>query len=135
MANPEDVPGISRLLARWRDEEATLKERLQQARGEGGLMPESLAIMARIDQLLDHLNEVDREKLAFAIHQTVKRVTLRRTRLGYGRYRVTLWDGVIEMRDDLGPKGTIPLTDEGPAPRSSTRAVFATLCTTPGLCR
>jgi DNA invertase Pin-like site-specific DNA recombinase len=112
LANPEDVPGISRLLARWRDEEARLKEKLQQARGEGGPTPESLAIMARIDQLLDHLNEADREKLAFAIRQTVKRITLRRTRLGDGRYRVTLWDGAIELRDDLGSKGTIPLTDD-----------------------
>ena len=25
---------------------------------------------------------------------------------------MTLWDGVIELRDDLGLKGTIPLTDD-----------------------
>jgi DNA-binding IclR family transcriptional regulator len=112
LANPEDVPGVSRLLAGWRDEETKLKEKLQQARGEGGPTPESLAIMARIDHLLDHLSEADREKLAFAIRQTVKRITLRRTRLGDGRHRVTLWDGAIELRDDLGPKGTIPLTDD-----------------------
>ncbi len=112
LANPEDVPGISRLLAGWRDEEAKLKEKLRQARGEGGPTPESLAVMARLDQLLDHLTEADREKLAFAIRQTVKRITLRRTRQGAGRHRVTLWDGVIELRDDLGPKATIPLTDD-----------------------
>lgn len=112
LANPEDVPGVSRLLAGWRDEEARLKEKLRQARGEGGLTPESLAVIARIDQLLDHLSEADREKLAFAIRQTVKRIALRRTRLADGRRRVTLWDGVIELRDDLGPKATIPLTDD-----------------------
>ena len=112
LANPEDVPGISRLLAGWREEHAKLKEKLQQARGEGGPTPESLAIMARLDQLLDHLSEADCEKLAFAIRQTVTRITLRRTRLGDGQHRVTLWDGAIELRDDLGAQGTIPLTDD-----------------------
>ncbi|MCL6503310.1 MAG: hypothetical protein K6T86_11535 [Pirellulales bacterium] len=68
--------------------------------------------MARIDQLLDHLSEADGERLASAIRQTVKQITLRRTRLGGGRCRVTLWDVAIELRDDLGPKGTIPLTDD-----------------------
>jgi len=28
------------------------------------------------------------------------------------RYRVALWDGGSELRDDLGPKATIPLTDD-----------------------
>jgi hypothetical protein len=68
--------------------------------------------MARIDQLLDHLSEVAGERLASAIRHTVKQITLRRTRLGGGRCRVTLWDGAIERRDDLGTKGTIPLTDD-----------------------
>ncbi len=73
--------------------------------------------MARLDQLLHHLTEADCEKLAFALRQTVKRITLRRTRLADGRHRVTLWHGLIELCDDLGPKATITLThDDLPSP-------------------
>jgi hypothetical protein len=64
--------------------------------------------MARIDQLLDHLSEVAGERLASAIRHTVKQITLRRTRLGGGRCRVTLWAVAIELRDDLGPEGDYP---------------------------
>jgi DNA invertase Pin-like site-specific DNA recombinase len=63
LANPEDVPGISRLLAGWRDEETRLKSQLRQAQGEGPPSPEALEIIARIDQLLDDLSQADREKL------------------------------------------------------------------------
>lgn len=54
--------------------------------------------MAKMDQLLKRLSEANREKLAFALRQTVKRITLRRERLSDGRYAVTLWDGVIGER-------------------------------------
>ncbi|MEZ6098702.1 MAG: hypothetical protein R3E01_06995 [Pirellulaceae bacterium] len=68
--------------------------------------------MNRLDDLLARLDEADREKLAFAIRQTVKRITLRRERRHNDRYRITLWDGVFELRDDLGVVGVIPLTDD-----------------------
>ena len=55
---------------------------------------------------------MDREKLAFALRQTVKRITLRRERRTKGPYKITLWDGVIELRDDLGLRATIHLTDD-----------------------
>ncbi len=71
-----------------------------------------MAVMARLDQLLDHLTETDRRKLALAIRQTAERSTLWRTRLGNGQPRVTLWHGVIELRDDLEPKATIELTQD-----------------------
>jgi hypothetical protein len=76
-----------------------------------------MAVMNRLDDLLSRLDEADREKLAFAIRQTVKRITLRRERRRNDRYRITLWDGVIELRDDLGVVGVIQLThDDVPSP-------------------
>jgi hypothetical protein len=81
--------------------------------------PEAMQIMARLDQLLKRLSEANREKLAFALKQTVKRITLRRERRGVGKNRITLWDGMIELRDDLGLRATIPLTDDDiPSPGS-----------------
>lgn len=112
LANPEDIPGISKLLAGWREQEANIKEKLRQARGEDAPSPEALEVIGRLDELLERLSEADREKLSFAIRQTVKRITLRRERRGDGKQRITLWDGVIELRDDLGVAGVIPLTDD-----------------------
>lgn len=112
LANPEDIPGISKLLAGWREQEANLKDKLRQARGEGAPSPEALEVIGRLDELLERLSEADREKLSFAIRQTIKRVTLRRERRHKNGYRVTMWNGVIELRDDLGIFGVIPLTDD-----------------------
>lgn len=113
LADREDIPGITKLLAGWREQESTLKDKLRQANGQHAPSPEAMAVMNRLDDLLARLDEADREKLAFAIRQTVKRVTLRRERRGVGtRHRITLWDGVVELRDDLGVAGVIPLTDD-----------------------
>jgi len=112
LANPEDIPGISKLLAGWRDQETQLKDKLRQARGDQAPSPEALEVIGRLDELLERLSEADREKLSFAIRQTVKRITLRRERRGNGKHRITLWDGVIELRDDLGVSGMIPLSDD-----------------------
>lgn len=85
---------------------------MRQARGDQAPSPEALEVIGRLDELLERLSEADREKLSFAIQQTVKRITLRRERRGTGKHRITLWDGVIELRDDLGVSGMIPLSDD-----------------------
>ncbi len=112
LADPADVPGITKLLAKWRKEESQLKEKLRAIQGEQAPSPEAVEVIGRLDELLECLSEADREKLAFAIRQTVKRVILRRQRRSNGKHRITLWDGVIELRDDLGIAGTIPLSDD-----------------------
>ncbi len=112
LADPADVPGITKLLSKWRKEESQLKEKLCVIQGEQAPSPEAVEVIGRLDELLECLSEADREKLAFAIRQTVKRVILRRERRSNGKHRITLWDGVIELRDDLGVAGTIPLSDD-----------------------
>lgn len=112
IASRDDMPGISRLLAGWRDEEAELKEKLEQAHGEGTISPQAIQIMAHLDELMTRLSEANREKLAFAIRQTVKQITLRRERRGDGKHRITLWDGEIELREELGTNATLTLTDD-----------------------
>jgi DNA invertase Pin-like site-specific DNA recombinase len=112
LADAADIPGITRLLAGWREQEAALKLKLQREQGEQAASPEALVILDRLDLLIGSLSEANREKLAFAVRQTVKRITLRRERRGSGKHRVTLWDGVIELRDDLGIEAVIPLADD-----------------------
>ena len=123
LAEREDIPGISRLLAGWRETESGLNDQLRAANGQHAPSPEAIEIISKLDKLLDRLGEADREKLAFAIRQTVKRISLRRERRGSGRHRTTMWDGVIELRDDLGVTGVIPLTDDDIPSPGSWRAV------------
>ncbi len=112
LADRNDIPGITRLLAGWRDRESELKEQLRRAHGQQAPTAEALAIINRLDDLLIHLGEGDREKLQQAIRQTVKRITLRRERR-YGKsWRITLWDGVIELRDEFGIDAVLHLTDD-----------------------
>ena len=98
----EDGPGVSRLLTQWRAEEGQLKEKVEHARRENVLSPEAIEVLDPLDELLNCLSEADQEKLAFAIRQTVKRINLRRERRSKGRHRITMSDGVIELRDELG---------------------------------
>jgi hypothetical protein len=112
LAAREDVPGVTRLLVGWRDQEAQLREKMRQATGRQAPSPEALEVLGRLDELLEDLDQADREKLAFAVRQTVKRITLRRERRGDGKHRITLWDGAIELRDELGVGAVIPLADE-----------------------
>ncbi|MAD80552.1 MAG: hypothetical protein CMJ50_06880 [Planctomycetaceae bacterium] len=112
LASRDDMPGISRLLAGWRDEEAELKEKLEQTQGEATISPQAIEVMANLEELMTRLSEANREKLAFAIRQTVKRITLRRERRGDGKHRITLWEGEIELREELGTNATLSLTDD-----------------------
>ncbi len=117
MANPEDIPGISKLLSDWRLEESKFKEKLNRIRDDQGPSPEALRIIEQLDDLIERLSEADREKIAYAMNQTVKRITLRCERRNAKSFRITMWDGMIELRDDLGVDGFIPLADDDiPAP-------------------
>jgi hypothetical protein len=112
LADRHDIPGITRLLASWRDEESRLREQLAQVDASNGPTPEALEIMGRVEELLDDIGAADREKLSFALRQTIHRVTLRRERRTDGRQIIDLWDGVIELRSEIAPITTLPLTDE-----------------------
>lgn len=112
LADRNDIPGITRLLATWRERESDLKEQLRRAHGQQAPTTEALAIISRLDDLLIHIGEGDREKLQQAIRQTVKRITLRRERRYLKHCRITLWDGVIELREEFGISGVLHLTDD-----------------------
>lgn len=112
LADPADIPGITKLLSRWRKEEQSVNEKLQRANGVSSPSPEALRVLEHLDELLTKIEEADREKLSSALRSTIKRITLRRERRQHSNYRVTMWDGVIELRDDLGIEEVIPLTDD-----------------------
>lgn len=112
LADPADIPGISKLLSQWREEERLLSEKLQRTSGVRSPAPEALRVLEHLDELLAKIEDANREKLSTALRSTIKRITLRRERRVEATYRVTMWDGVIELRDDLGIETVIPLTDD-----------------------
>ena len=112
LAQREDIPGISRLLSGWREEESELRQRLVNATREATPSVEELQFITKIDHTLERLSEANREKLVHALRQTIQRITLRREYRHRSHYRITLWDGVIELREDFGLAGQIPLTDD-----------------------
>jgi hypothetical protein len=67
LAKPEGIPGISKLLAGWCEQEANTKDKLQQARGEDAPSPEALEVIRRPNEPLERISEADREKLPFTI--------------------------------------------------------------------
>jgi hypothetical protein len=52
LANAEDIPGISKLLAGWREQESQLKDKLRQTKGDQAPSPEALEVIGRLDELL-----------------------------------------------------------------------------------
>lgn len=111
LASRDDIPGLTKLLARWRDEEKDLRERLERLTTATPLATEAVEIIERMDGLLERLAEADRQKLACAIRQTVGRIILRKETRGSGDRRIELWDGVIELNEDAGVRGSIELTN------------------------
>lgn len=107
-----DVPGISRLLAEWREEANEVKAKLERIRTPNQPTPEALETIRRYDELLEDLGQADRVKLAYAIRQTVKRSTLRREMREQKPHHVVLWTGTIELHDEFGENATIQLTDD-----------------------
>ncbi|MEW4451299.1 recombinase family protein [Bremerella sp. JC817] len=112
LADPANIPGITKLLSQWREEEQSLKEKLARVGGVHNPSPETLQVLENLDQLLNNIEAADREKLSSALRSTIKRITLRRERRVESYYRVTMWDGVIELCDGLGIDTVIPLTDD-----------------------
>lgn len=61
LAEREDIPGISRLLAGWRETESEFNDQLRAANGQHAPSPEAIEIISKRDKLLDRLGEADRE--------------------------------------------------------------------------
>ena len=57
LANREAIPGITKWLAGWREQESTLKDKLPQADVQHAPSPEAMAVMNRLDDLLARLGE------------------------------------------------------------------------------
>ncbi len=93
LASREDFAAISKLVMKWREEEAELADRIERRHSEIEPLPEALDVISRCSEISDQLDLADRVKLAHAVKQTVVSVTI-------GARQVTT--GIIEHREYFG---------------------------------
>ena len=76
LADHDDFAAISKLLTRWREEEAVLVERMEERGRELEPLPEALRVLARFADVPGNLAKADRAKLTHALRQTVSAITI-----------------------------------------------------------
>jgi site-specific DNA recombinase len=76
LADRDDFLAISKLLTRWREEEAELVEQIERRGRELEPLPDALRVLARLSEVPGNLAKADRAKLAHAIRQTVASISI-----------------------------------------------------------
>ncbi len=71
LAEREDFAAISKLLNQWREEEAAITERIENANKHLEPLPEAIDVIQQYGALVERLHNADRVKLAHAISLTV----------------------------------------------------------------
>jgi BMFP domain-containing protein YqiC len=93
LASRQDFAAISKLLTKWREEEAELADRIERRNGKLEPLPEAMDVIAQFADLGMKLGLADRVKLAHAVKQTVASITI-------GTRMATT--GEIEHRENYG---------------------------------
>ena len=84
LAEREDFAAISKLLTKWREDEAELVDRIDRRTVELEPLPEAMEVIAQFGDLRKRLKHADRVKLAHAVKQTVLSIRASRLHLYYG---------------------------------------------------
>lgn len=111
LAEHDDFVAISKLLTKWRAEEAALVERLEQRGRDLEPLPEAHRVLARFAEVPQNLARADRAKLAHAIRQTVSSISIgvRKTQVGEIEFREL--HGELVFHEAFGQK-PIVIPDE-----------------------
>ena len=109
LCDEADIPGISKLLAEWREEAAGLEKEIRSKRGAPKADPEAAKVIARLRRYRGRLKEAERVTLAQALRQTVKRVTIGWKTVGNEKFHYREVFGSIEFHEGLGHDEPIPI--------------------------
>ena len=111
LADRQDFAAISKLLMKWREEEAELADRIEQRKAQLEPLPEALDIIAKFGDLRDDLAMADRVKLAHAVKRTVTSVVIgtRMAKTGDIEHREHF--GELRLHEAISAKA-IPIPDE-----------------------
>ncbi|MCX7428622.1 MAG: hypothetical protein NTW96_23730 [Planctomycetia bacterium] len=113
LAGKQNSAAISKLLAKWREEEAEIVGRIERRRGELEPLPEALKTIRQVGSVKRRLQEADHVKLQYAFRQTVASIRIGtrmaktghltcREHFGELRFHETLLAGkVIEIPDEV----------------------------------
>lgn len=122
LAEREDFAAISKLLTRWREEEAILADRIENAYKHLEPLPEAIDVIQRYGQLVDQLHYADRVKLAHAISLTVSSITIRTRIAQTGQIEHREHFGEMRLHESLSTK-PIAIPDEAIGKRKIWREI------------
>jgi site-specific DNA recombinase len=111
LAEREDFAAISKLLNRWREEEACLVDRIESANRHLEPLPEAIDVIQRYGQLVDQLQNADRVKLAHAVSLTVVSITIQTRKARTGEIEHAELLGEMRLHESLSAK-PIAIPDE-----------------------
>jgi BMFP domain-containing protein YqiC len=111
LATRQDFAAISKLLTKWREEEADLADRIQRRNSELEPLPEALDVIAEFADLGKKLKVADRVKLAHAVKQTVVSVTIGTRMATTGEIKHREHFGELRLHEALHKK-PIAIPDE-----------------------
>jgi hypothetical protein len=122
LAEREDFAAISKLLTRWREEEAILADRIENANRHLEPLPEAIDVIQRYGQLVDQLHDADRVKLAHAISMTVSSITIQTRMAKTGQIEHREYFGEMRLHESLSTK-LIAIPDEAIGKRKIWREI------------
>jgi len=104
------IPGISKLLAEWRDEASELEKAIRSKRGAPKADPEAAKVIARLRRYRGRLKDAERVTLAQALRRTARRVTIGKKTVGTEKFHYKEVFGSIEFHEGLGCDEPVPNT-------------------------
>ncbi|MEI8213760.1 MAG: recombinase family protein [Planctomycetota bacterium] len=107
LAEREDFAAISKLLNQWREEEAAMIERIENANKHLEPLPEAIDVIQQYGALVDRLHNADRVKLAHAISLTVASITIETRNAKTGDIEHPELVGKLHLHESLATKPII----------------------------
>jgi hypothetical protein len=111
LAEREDFAAISKLLSQWREEEAAIIERIENANKHLEPLPEAIEVIQQYGALVERLQNADRVKLAHAISLTVASITIETRTATTGDIEHPELVGTLHLHESLATK-PIVIPDE-----------------------
>jgi site-specific DNA recombinase len=123
LADKRDFAGISKLLTKWREEEAEIAGRIEQRRDELAPLPEALKIISQLAFVKNRLQDADHVKLQYAIRQTVSSIRIGTRMAKVGNVTCREHFGELRFHDALLPGKAIEIPDEAIGQRKIWREI------------
>ena len=123
LAGKQDFAAISKLLTKWREEEAEIVGRIERRRGELEPLPEALKIIRQLGFVKGRLQDADRVKLQYALRQTIASIRIGTRMATTGDVTCREHFGELRFHEALLPGKVIAIPDEAIGQRKIWREI------------